>query len=79
MFTVSPLSKILTPSIFAGYNKTLRVFDVHRRGGDFKQHSTLQGSKERAVWFHELKATQFLLISSCLLYQAFPWQCWKLS
>uniref|UniRef100_A0A803LPM0 Telomerase Cajal body protein 1 n=1 Tax=Chenopodium quinoa TaxID=63459 RepID=A0A803LPM0_CHEQI len=32
--------------IFAGYNKTLRVFDVHRPGKDFKQHSTLQGSKE---------------------------------
>ncbi|KNA12280.1 hypothetical protein SOVF_127390 [Spinacia oleracea] len=32
--------------IFAGYNKTLRVFDVHRPGRDFKQHSTLQGSKE---------------------------------
>lgn len=32
--------------ILAGYNKTLRVFDVHRPGRDFKQHSTLQGSKE---------------------------------
>ncbi|XP_074272139.1 uncharacterized protein LOC141596039 [Silene latifolia] len=32
--------------IFAGYNKTLRVFDVHRPGRDFKQHSTLQKSKE---------------------------------
>lgn len=32
--------------IFAGYNKTLRVFDVHRPGRDFTQRSTLQGSKE---------------------------------
>ncbi|KAL2925262.1 Telomerase Cajal body protein 1 [Bienertia sinuspersici] len=32
--------------IFAGYNKTVRVFDVHRPGRDFAQHSTLQGSKE---------------------------------
>ncbi|KAL3519646.1 hypothetical protein ACH5RR_017795 [Cinchona calisaya] len=32
--------------IFAGYNKSLRIFDVHRPGRDFKQHSTLQGNKE---------------------------------
>ncbi|XP_057544146.1 uncharacterized protein LOC130823530 [Amaranthus tricolor] len=32
--------------IFAGYNKTLRVFDIHRPGREFTQHSTLQGSKE---------------------------------
>ncbi|KAL9234106.1 hypothetical protein vseg_009013 [Gypsophila vaccaria] len=32
--------------IFAGYNKTLRVFDVHRPGRDFVQRSTLQASKE---------------------------------
>lgn len=32
--------------IFAGYNKTVRVFDIHRPGRDFKQHSTLQGNKE---------------------------------
>ncbi|KAH9611840.1 hypothetical protein KSS87_019519 [Heliosperma pusillum] len=32
--------------IFAGYNKTLRVFDVHRPGRDFRQHSTLQKSKD---------------------------------
>lgn len=32
--------------IFAGYNKTLRAFDVHRPGRDFAQHSTLQKSKE---------------------------------
>ncbi|KMT04497.1 hypothetical protein BVRB_8g181630 [Beta vulgaris subsp. vulgaris] len=32
--------------IFAGYNKTLRMFDVHRPGREFAQHSTLQRSKE---------------------------------
>ncbi|KAL4012181.1 hypothetical protein IC575_029274 [Cucumis melo] len=32
--------------IFAGYNKLVRVFDLHRPGRDFGQHSTLQGNKE---------------------------------
>ncbi|KAI8567533.1 hypothetical protein RHMOL_Rhmol02G0129900 [Rhododendron molle] len=32
--------------IFGGYNKSLRIFDVHRPGRDFKQHSTVQGNKE---------------------------------
>ncbi|KAK4746412.1 hypothetical protein SAY87_012724 [Trapa incisa] len=32
--------------IFAGYNKSVRVFDVHRPGRDFKQFSTVQGNKE---------------------------------
>ncbi|XP_070051727.1 uncharacterized protein [Nicotiana tomentosiformis] len=32
--------------IFAGYNKSIRIFDVHRPGRDFTQHSTLQGNKE---------------------------------
>ena len=32
--------------IFAGYNKAVRVFDIHRPGRDFEQHSTLQGNKE---------------------------------
>ena len=32
--------------IFAGYNKFIRIFDVHRPGRDFKQLSTLQGNKE---------------------------------
>ncbi|KAM7264565.1 hypothetical protein ACFE04_002248 [Oxalis oulophora] len=32
--------------IFAGYNKSIRVFDVHRPGRDFEQHSTLQRNKE---------------------------------
>lgn len=32
--------------IFAGYNKTIRIFDIHRPGRDFEQHSTLQGNKE---------------------------------
>lgn len=32
--------------IFAGYNKLVRIFDLHRPGRDFKQHSTLQGNKE---------------------------------
>ncbi|GAB2231461.1 hypothetical protein Droror1_Dr00010468 [Drosera rotundifolia] len=32
--------------IVAGYNKTLRVFDLHRPGRDFVQHSKLKGSKE---------------------------------
>ncbi|CAI0468359.1 unnamed protein product [Linum tenue] len=32
--------------IFAGYNKCIRVFNVHRPGRDFKQYSTLKGNKE---------------------------------
>lgn len=32
--------------VFAGYNKSVRVFDVHRPGRDFVQYSTLQGNKE---------------------------------
>ncbi|KAM1455924.1 hypothetical protein FF1_005042 [Malus domestica] len=32
--------------IFAGYNKSVRVFDLHRPGRDFEQYSTLQGNKE---------------------------------
>ncbi|KAL5841758.1 hypothetical protein ACOSQ3_012361 [Xanthoceras sorbifolium] len=32
--------------IFAGYNKAVRVFDIHRPGRDFEQYSTLQGNKE---------------------------------
>ncbi|XP_010529395.1 PREDICTED: telomerase Cajal body protein 1 [Tarenaya hassleriana] len=32
--------------IFAGYNSSVRVFDIHRPGRDFKQYSTLQGNKE---------------------------------
>lgn len=32
--------------IFAGYNKSIRIFDVHRPGRDFTQHATLQGNKE---------------------------------
>eukprot|EP00257_Ricinus_communis_P008248 XP_002525611.2 telomerase Cajal body protein 1 [Ricinus communis] len=32
--------------MFAGYNKSIRVFDIHRPGRVFEQHSTLQGNKE---------------------------------
>ncbi|XP_058114163.1 uncharacterized protein LOC131257018 isoform X2 [Magnolia sinica] len=32
--------------LFAGYNKSLRVFDIHRPGRDFQQYSTLQGNKD---------------------------------
>ncbi|PIA54997.1 hypothetical protein AQUCO_00800019v1 [Aquilegia coerulea] len=32
--------------IFGGYNKSLRIFDIHRPGRDFEQYSTLQGNKE---------------------------------
>ncbi|KAM1154502.1 hypothetical protein ACFX19_037476 [Malus domestica] len=32
--------------IFAGYNKSVRVFDLHNPGRDFEQYSTLQGNKE---------------------------------
>ncbi|XP_021294493.1 telomerase Cajal body protein 1 [Herrania umbratica] len=32
--------------VFAGYNKYVRVFDIHRPGRDFAQYSTVQGSKE---------------------------------
>ncbi|KAJ6841435.1 putative telomerase Cajal body protein 1 [Iris pallida] len=30
--------------IFAGYNKSLRVFDVHRPGRDYKEYSLLKGN-----------------------------------
>ncbi|VVB12195.1 unnamed protein product [Arabis nemorensis] len=32
--------------IFAGYNSSIRVFDLHRPGRDFGQYSTLQRNKE---------------------------------
>ncbi|KAK9152163.1 hypothetical protein Syun_010472 [Stephania yunnanensis] len=32
--------------LFAGYNKSIRVFDLHRPGRDFEQYSTIQGNKE---------------------------------
>ncbi|XP_057962800.1 uncharacterized protein LOC131154204 isoform X2 [Malania oleifera] len=32
--------------IFAGYNKCIRVFDIHRPGREFEQHATLKGNKE---------------------------------
>jgi WD40 repeat protein len=32
--------------IFAGYNSSIRVFDLHRPGRDFRQYSTLQKNKE---------------------------------
>ncbi|XP_051142579.1 uncharacterized protein LOC127259344 [Andrographis paniculata] len=32
--------------IFAGYNKTIRVFEVHRPGRDFVQYSTVTENKE---------------------------------
>ncbi|XP_062017038.1 uncharacterized protein LOC133733438 isoform X1 [Rosa rugosa] len=32
--------------IFAGYNKLVRVFDLHRPGRDYNQYSTVQGNKE---------------------------------
>ncbi|KAL6528975.1 hypothetical protein OROMI_028861 [Orobanche minor] len=32
--------------IFAGYNKTIRIFEVHRPGRDFGQYSTLSENKE---------------------------------
>lgn len=30
--------------LFAGYNKDLRVFDVHRPGRDFEQYSLQKGN-----------------------------------
>ncbi|OVA14428.1 WD40 repeat [Macleaya cordata] len=32
--------------VFGGYNKSIRVFDLHRPGRDFEQYSTTQGNKE---------------------------------
>ncbi|RAL39445.1 hypothetical protein DM860_002978 [Cuscuta australis] len=32
--------------IFAGYNKSLKVFDIHRPGRDYGHHSTIDGKKE---------------------------------
>ena len=32
--------------IFAGYNKCIRVFDLHRPGRDFKLYSTVKDNKE---------------------------------
>jgi hypothetical protein len=36
----------LSGRIFAGYNKSIRIFDIHRPGRDFAQYSTTQGNKE---------------------------------
>lgn len=48
MYVVHDQSELRFSScrIFAGYNKTVRIFDIHRPGRDFEQHSTLQGNKE---------------------------------
>ncbi|KAI3937116.1 hypothetical protein MKX01_015331 [Papaver californicum] len=32
--------------VYGGYNKSIRVFDLHRPGRDFDQYSTTQGKKE---------------------------------
>ncbi|XP_077254008.1 transducin/WD40 repeat-like superfamily protein [Tasmannia lanceolata] len=32
--------------IFAGYNKSIRVFDIHRPGRDFEHYSATQGNKD---------------------------------
>lgn len=32
--------------IFAGYNKSIRIFDVHRPGREFEQYATLKGKNE---------------------------------
>ncbi|KAL6992649.1 hypothetical protein U1Q18_010761 [Sarracenia purpurea var. burkii] len=32
--------------IFAGYNKAVKIFDIHRPGRNFENHSTVQGNKE---------------------------------
>jgi len=36
----------LSGRIFAGYNKSIRIFDIHRPGRDFALYSTTQGNKE---------------------------------
>jgi len=36
---------VLFYRIFAGYNKAMRVFDVHRPGRDFGQYSLLKGDE----------------------------------
>lgn len=36
----------LSVRIFGGYNKSVRIFDIHRPGREFEQYSTLQGNKE---------------------------------
>ncbi|XP_010277943.1 PREDICTED: telomerase Cajal body protein 1 isoform X5 [Nelumbo nucifera] len=32
--------------LFAGYDRSIRVFDIHRPGRDFEQYSTLKGNKD---------------------------------
>ncbi|GJU39043.1 integrase, catalytic region, zinc finger, CCHC-type containing protein [Tanacetum coccineum] len=40
--------------IFAGYNKSIRIFDIHRPSRDFEQRSTIQGNKEgQSCWIEE--------------------------
>ncbi|CAI9284853.1 unnamed protein product [Lactuca saligna] len=41
-----PIHLIAQDRIFVGYNKSIRIFDIHRPGRDFQQHSTIQGNKE---------------------------------
>ncbi|GJX54188.1 AAA+ ATPase domain-containing protein [Tanacetum coccineum] len=36
----------LGTQIYVGYNKSIRIFDIHRLARDFEQHSTIQGNKE---------------------------------
>ncbi|KAK6917466.1 WD40 repeat [Dillenia turbinata] len=45
----SALSVAFNPGgtkIYAGYNKFIRIFEIHRPGREFEQHSTVLGKKE---------------------------------
>ncbi|KAI3798270.1 hypothetical protein L1987_33541 [Smallanthus sonchifolius] len=45
-FNDSPPQSLSGTRIFAGYNKSTRIFDIHCAGRDFEQRSTIQGNKE---------------------------------
>ncbi|CAA6658415.1 unnamed protein product [Spirodela intermedia] len=45
--------------LFAGYNKCIRVFDIHCPGRDFEQHSTLKGNEGHCILNRLLSCTQW--------------------
>lgn len=46
-----PQALALSYRIFAGYNKCIRKFDLHRPGRDFELYSTVKDKKEGQTGF----------------------------
>lgn len=45
--------------IFAGYNKCIRLFDLHRPGRDFELYSTVKDKKEGQTGNFQIRAVDF--------------------